>query len=209
MTKFPKKTYLVSSLAVMALGVGMLLLLSNSATAQEAETPKTCEFKEANLLFQSRLIRTKGVLTGYEVTMKNTGAKALLGMNVPLLDHEMAHASIFENASELTKRHIVSVDIKAYLVDGPPEMAQKRYKGDLRAGETKKYLVKLEDVLKVGYSMKVDSTYDLLIGIDVGFYPPDKSFKDAAAIYSPISSKIAFGGCLSYKDVKLNEVSGK
>lgn len=197
----------------MALIISALLTLSNTATAQEAEASKTCEFKDANLLFQSRLIRNKGVLTGYEVSIKNTGQETLQGLNTPLLNNEVAFVMISEKPNETNKLkdklNIVSVDLKVYPMHGRPETAQKRYKGDLSAGEVKKYQVKLDDVLKPDYRMNADSIYDFFISFNFGFYPPHKSFEAAAAWHAPIRAEIRYSDCLAFKNVKLNEISGK
>jgi hypothetical protein len=196
---------------VLLRNVWMRLLgaLSGSSWAQTAESPKTCEFKEAGLRFQSRLVRNNGVLVGYEVTMKNTGSKDLLGLSEPALAYEMASALIYEVPLDRSKRTRVSSDRKIYLVDGPLETAQKRLNGQLNVGETKNYFVKTDAVLKTGYRMKADYVYDINIGIEFLFFPPDMSFEQAASFYGAIGSQIRFGHCLSYKDVKLNEVSGK
>jgi len=207
--QIPKRC-LVCFLASKALAVLWLYFgLSPFASARLIESPKTCEFKEAGLLFQSQLLRSDGVLTGYELTMKNTGSKDLLGFEHPMLAHEVAQAFIYEVPLDRSRRTLVSAELTIYPMHGPFEVRQRRFQGRLGPGESKTFVVKIQDALKPGYQMRFDYVYDMRISADFVVRPPEMSFDDAANFHGAIGSKIAFGGCLSYTGVKLNEPSGK
>jgi len=180
------------------------------ACAQQAvEKPKSCEFKEAGLRFQSKLIRSQDVLIGYEVKIKNIGEKVLSGFEHPLLAQEAAYATIYESPPGRGSRSIVSAPLRIYPMHVSPEMQQKRFLGPLRIGEEKTFFVKIEEAFRDGYPGKVDYSYDFRIGFDFMAKPSDIPYSEAVSRYSSISSRISFSGCLSFSDVRLNEPSGK
>lgn len=182
---------------------------SSIADAQTAEKTKSCEFKDVGLQFESKLIRSQKILVGYEVKIKNVGVKNLLGFEHPLLPGEVAYANIYEIPPDRSRRTLVSAPLRIYPMHAPPEMQQRRFSGQLGVGEEKSFFVKMEDAFRDGYVGKFDYLYDLRIGINFTVRPPDVPYAEAASRYGAVESKVAFGGCLSFSDVRLSEPSGR
>lgn len=187
----------------------LLLMLTTVTTAQTIEQPKSCEFKDAGLQFQSRLVREKGVLSGYEVRIRNTGAKDIQVFQYPELPYEAAEASIYEIPPDRSRRTKVSADVRLYPMHGPIESQQKWFRGPLRVGETKVVSVSLESSFRNGYLPRNDNLYDFRISFFFAAFPSDDSSSESANLFRKIRSEIGFSGCLSFSDVRLSEPSGR
>jgi len=187
---------------VKTLSLILSLTLSASVLSQTEETEKSCDFPEVGLHYTGALLRKNGALIGYEMTVRNKGAKDL-NLEHPELTHEAADAIIFESQKEKNSRIQIDAEF-LYQMHGPIEKQQKWFRGQLKRGESKKFAVNILDALRKDRVVREGYTYDIRILSALFFRAPGAEKDASIARFEEAKSRMNFSKCLEFTGVSAN-----
>lgn len=169
-----------------------------SSNAQALDRRPVCKLVEAGLEFNAQLLRTRGLLTGYELRIENK-SKLPVAFDRPALDAEAAGVIVFEKSAATLGDQIGRERI--YPMHGPADQQQRWALGRIVPGGRMTLRVNMSDALEVGMRIVPTTRYDIHIN-PVMYFQPRGGYDEAATrVLAKALAKMSYSNCLSWFDV--------